>query len=276
VSCRGAAHSAHCRQGVPGALHSLQGELGMQRTRSGQACMHACMSKTTPLPVRQAVEASALVGNLDDDSEAELDSCSRDCGGDIVVATPGRLVAHLQGTRGFSLANLQFLVGSCCTNRWAFAAGHPHGPCLPARLSFAKLETVAILATPLSTTKLPNLFALCFLMCTFPTSCTYQINDGASCWQIVDEADRLLRQAYQDWLPKVLAAVTPAPDSAADAGQACGCACGRHARGPQPCAACIAGRPASREGCASSGNFKNGQLNCCCAALKAGGSGSSR
>ena len=50
--------------------------------------------------------------------------------------------------------------------------------------------------------------------------CTQQLDDGASCWQIVDEADRLLRQAYQDWLPKVLAAVTPVPDSAADAGEA--------------------------------------------------------
>lgn len=50
--------------------------------------------------------------------------------------------------------------------------------------------------------------------------CTHQLDDGASCWQIVDEADRLLRQAYQDWLPKVLAAVTPVPDSAADAGEA--------------------------------------------------------
>lgn len=48
--------------------------------------------------------------NLDDESEAELDSCSCRSGADIVVATPGRLVAHLQGTPGFSLADLQFLV----------------------------------------------------------------------------------------------------------------------------------------------------------------------
>ena len=53
-------------------------------------------------------------------------------GVDVLVATPGRLVAHLAGTPGFSLAALRFLV--------------------------------------------------------------------------VDETDRLLRQAYQDWLPAVLAA----------------------------------------------------------------------
>ena len=74
------------------------------------------MPEQAPLPLWQAVEASALVGNPDDESEAELDSCGRNGGADIVVATPGRLVAHLQGTPGFHLADLQFLVGSCCTN----------------------------------------------------------------------------------------------------------------------------------------------------------------
>ena len=52
---------------------------------------------------------------------------------DILVATPGRLIAHLEGTPGFSLSALRFLV--------------------------------------------------------------------------VDETDRLLRQAYQGWLPKVMAAL---------------------------------------------------------------------
>ncbi|KAL4422577.1 hypothetical protein ABPG75_008774 [Micractinium tetrahymenae] len=52
---------------------------------------------------------------------------------DILVATPGRLIAHLEGTPGLSLAHLRFLV--------------------------------------------------------------------------VDETDRLLRQAYQEWLPKVMAAL---------------------------------------------------------------------
>jgi len=56
-------------------------------------------------------------------------------GADVMVATPGRLVAHLGGTRGFSLSALRFLV--------------------------------------------------------------------------VDETDRLLRQAYQGWLPAVLGALAP-------------------------------------------------------------------
>ncbi|KAI3430318.1 hypothetical protein D9Q98_004914 [Chlorella vulgaris] len=63
-------------------------------------------------------------------AEAELLAAG---GVDIVVATPGRLIAHLEGTPGFSLSHLRFL--------------------------------------------------------------------------IVDETDRLLRQAYQGWLPKVMAAL---------------------------------------------------------------------
>ncbi len=54
----------------------------------------------------------------------------------MLVATPGRLIAHLEGTPGFTLHHLRFL--------------------------------------------------------------------------IVDETDRLLRQAYQDWLPKVMAALRAA------------------------------------------------------------------
>ena len=76
------------------------------------AYTHALLPEPMPLPLWQAVEASALVRNPDDESEAELDSCSWGGGADIVVATPGRLVAHLQGTPGFSLADLQFLVCS--------------------------------------------------------------------------------------------------------------------------------------------------------------------
>ncbi|GJP64272.1 hypothetical protein CLOP_g21286 [Closterium sp. NIES-67] len=64
-------------------------------------------------------------------------------GADIVVATPGRLVDHLRGTEGFSLAHLQFLV--------------------------------------------------------------------------VDEADRLLRQSYHDWLPLTLAAAAAVVGSAGGA-----------------------------------------------------------
>lgn len=65
---------------------------------------------------------------------------------DILVATPGRLIAHLEGTPGFSLASLRFLV--------------------------------------------------------------------------VDETDRLLRQAYQGWLPKIMAALERS--GAAAAGLAAG------------------------------------------------------
>ena len=57
---------------------------------------------------------------------------------DIIIATPGRLVEHLQETPGFTLQHLRFLV--------------------------------------------------------------------------VDEADRLLMQSYQDWLSKVLAAVHTTPE----------------------------------------------------------------
>ncbi|KAG2450423.1 hypothetical protein HYH02_004925 [Chlamydomonas schloesseri] len=56
-------------------------------------------------------------------------------GADVVVATPGRLMAHLSGTPGFTLEHLRFLV--------------------------------------------------------------------------VDETDRLLRQSYQEWLPRVLAQLSP-------------------------------------------------------------------
>ena len=59
----------------------------------------------------QATEAEILVPG------SSLLGAASGCGGggagaapDVVVATPGRLVAHLQGTRGFSLGGLQFLV----------------------------------------------------------------------------------------------------------------------------------------------------------------------
>jgi len=82
----------------------------------------------------QAIEAEILVPSNDPGGSG----AARLIGGippDIIIATPGRLVAHMQGTPGFCLAGLQFLV--------------------------------------------------------------------------VDEADRLLRQAYQEWLPQVLAAISP-------------------------------------------------------------------
>jgi ATP-dependent RNA helicase DDX51/DBP6 len=78
-----------------------------------------------------AAEAEALVGNP---LKAPPPS--------IIVATPGRLIAHLEGTPGFNLQNLKFLV--------------------------------------------------------------------------VDEADRLLRQTYQNWLPRVLNNFTPPAALTAD------------------------------------------------------------
>ena len=83
-----------------------------------------------PAALTQSAEASAFI------SESGISAA------DVVVATPGRLMAHLRGTPGFSLTYLRFLV--------------------------------------------------------------------------VDETDRLLRQAYQDWLPTVLAAT--APDALAGSG----------------------------------------------------------
>lgn len=79
-------------------------------------------------------------------------------GVDILVATPGRLIAHLEGTPGFTLRHLRFLV--------------------------------------------------------------------------VDETDRLLRQAYQGWLPKAMAALS---GGGAAAAPAAGC---RSAAGGEICGVC--------------------------------------
>lgn len=65
----------------------------------------------------QAVEAAALVPGLDSEAEPGWGGCQQGGGADIVVATPGRLVAHLQGTPGFGLAGLQFLVGADVARR---------------------------------------------------------------------------------------------------------------------------------------------------------------
>jgi hypothetical protein len=74
-------------------------------------------------------------------------------GADVVVATPGRLTAHLRGTEGFDLAALRFLV--------------------------------------------------------------------------VDETDRLLRQAYQDWLPAVTAAIAAGGGTSLDPDMRCASLCGQ-------------------------------------------------
>lgn len=64
----------------------------------------------------QATEAEILAPG-----SSLLEACGGGGGGvgaapDIVVATPGRLVAHLQGTHGFSLGGLQFLVRADTTS----------------------------------------------------------------------------------------------------------------------------------------------------------------
>lgn len=50
----------------------------------------------------QAIEAKLLVPEMEYEAE-----CSPP---DIIVATPGRLVSHLESTPRFSLADLRFLV----------------------------------------------------------------------------------------------------------------------------------------------------------------------
>ncbi|KAL6765098.1 P-loop containing nucleoside triphosphate hydrolase protein [Haematococcus lacustris] len=89
---------------------------------------------------------------------------------EVLVATPGRLVAHLQHTPGFTLSHLRFLVSS---------SGHP---------------------THIAPSGMVVTEGLALLVSRSPQSS-----------QVVDEADRLLRQRYQDWLPLVLAAITSAP-----------------------------------------------------------------
>ncbi|GLC33193.1 hypothetical protein PLESTB_000360700 [Pleodorina starrii] len=82
----------------------------------------------------EAAEAAQLVGGASSCGGGGGRGGGGD-GADVVVATPGRLMAHLSGTPGFSLRHLRFLV--------------------------------------------------------------------------VDETDRLLRQSYQEWLPRVLAQIEP-------------------------------------------------------------------
>jgi hypothetical protein len=50
---------------------------------------------------------------------------------DVLIATPGRLMAHLSHTPGFTLAHLKFLVGDGCRHTAACsAAGVVWGPTL--------------------------------------------------------------------------------------------------------------------------------------------------
>ncbi|GFR41488.1 hypothetical protein Agub_g2179 [Astrephomene gubernaculifera] len=87
-----------------------------------------------------ATAAAAAGGGASGGGNGGSSSCSSGSGkggADVVVATPGRLMAHLSGTPGFTLRHLRFLV--------------------------------------------------------------------------VDETDRLLRQSYQEWLPRVLAQLPSAP-----------------------------------------------------------------
>ena len=107
---------------------------------------------------------------------------------DVVVATPGRLIAHLEGTPGFTLRHLRFLV--------------------------------------------------------------------------VDETDRLLRQSYQDWLPKVTAALERL-NTQAPAELAGGCTGARSSSPPAAAAAAAlpgGGAALGRWGAAISGSGEPGRV----------------
>lgn len=56
-----------------------------------------------------AHEQSQLVGSIGGDDDAE-DNASKESKIDILIATPGRLIDHLDSTPGFTLAHLRFLV----------------------------------------------------------------------------------------------------------------------------------------------------------------------
>lgn len=56
--------------------------------------------------------------------------------------------------------------------------------------------------------------------------CRKMITCAFCCVQVVDEADRLLRQAYQDWLPFVVGAAAATPQELQLHGSALGAATG--------------------------------------------------
>ena len=104
---------------------------------------------------------------------------------DILVATPGRLMAHLKGTPGASLKHLRYLVrpqSSACfmAATAGVSSGLQRGCPHASRPTFCR----SLLAGSARTGSV----------------------ERSSVCQVVDEADRLLRQTYQDWLPFVVAA----------------------------------------------------------------------
>ncbi len=97
---------------------------------------------------------------------------------DILVATPGRLMAHLKGTPGATLDHLRYLV--CHESMQSFLCGW-----LSSSISWSAMHQ-------------------------FLASLRFNRRIQRLLLQVIDETDRLLRQAYQDWLPYVTAATADA------------------------------------------------------------------
>ncbi|CAI5500540.1 unnamed protein product [Closterium sp. Naga37s-1] len=167
---------------------------------------------------------------------SEGDGCS---GADIVVATPGRLVDHRRGTQGFSLSHLQFLVVDeadrllrqsyhhCLPLTLTLAAAAAAPCCSPLCLlplpTFPRAPPGGGRGGPAAAPVVPPLPAARPVhtvppLSSLPTHASLPVPPACtpSCThQVVDEADRLLRQSYHDWLPLTLAAPSAATSAVA-------------------------------------------------------------
>lgn len=108
---------------------------------------------------------------------------------DAVVATPGRLISHMKQTEGFGLHDIQVLVINLLLCAYHF---------LPPRASPFLRHLPS--AQPRDPFICPLRRAGPGMHCSLP--------------QVVDEADRLLRQSYNEWLPHVMDALPKSPTPA--------------------------------------------------------------